>query len=180
MSCGAAGKGVLRAERAVGQLRSSSADSHRLQQALGRGPELQRLFLPRKPLLLPWKHKRILQSSARARGILPRCPSRSDLGSRTLPYWTFSQSYFFREAGWYSSAKGKAPGSPRDRGRLGGSRDGARLRATAQHRALPRGSCQPAAALRAPRLPLLRSHFFQVHVQLLHYPPPSHPLDISN
>lgn len=137
MSCGAAGKVTPHAERAVGQLRSSSADSHRLQQALGRDPELQRLFLPRKPLTLPWKHRRILQPSAQARGILPRCPSRSDLGSRTPPYWTFLQSYFFCKAGWYSSAKGKAPGSHPGRVRLGGSWDGAGLRAAAQHRALP-------------------------------------------
>lgn len=143
MSCGAAGKVTLRAERAVGQLRSSSADSHRLQQALGRGPELQRLFLPRKPLTLPWKRKRILQPSAQATGILPCCPSRSDLGSRTLPYWTFLQSYFFCKAGWYSSAKGEAPGSHGDRGRLGGSWDGARLRAAAQHRALPGAAASP-------------------------------------
>lgn len=54
------------------------------------------------------------------------------------------------------------------------------LHALAQHHLLPRGSCQSAAALQAPRLLLLHIHLFQAHMQLPHYPPPSHSLNISD
>ena len=149
MSHGAAGKGTLHAERAVGQLCSSSADSTDSSGLWDKALNCNSSSSHASPLCCPESIKGSSNPLLRPEASSPAALHAQTWGAALCHTGPFCKPISS------ASPVGAAVRRARHRGATVAG-DGC---VPWQCRSLPRGSCQPAAALRAPRLLLLRIPF---------------------